>query len=171
MISVRYFTIAVLATAPLTAQTAPISGTCAAASCEAGAIYVVAIESLLARPGGSSEAPRVLSQVYLAPFKPLNTGRPAPVADFNLVSMGLIRRRWPNASIVDSAAIVGTGGQLQPGGSLFVVSPIDWMGKDDARLEIARYPKDWNWGEQFFVWVHRGAAGWDVARIEVGWQN
>jgi hypothetical protein len=45
------------------------------------------------------------------------------------------------------------------------------MGQDDARLEIARYPKDWNWGEQYFVWVRRGPAGWGVARIEVGWQN
>jgi hypothetical protein len=45
------------------------------------------------------------------------------------------------------------------------------MGTDAARLEIARYPTDWDRGEQYFIWIRLGPAGWHAVRVEVGWQN
>jgi hypothetical protein len=83
----------------------------------------------------------------------------------------MLHSRWPQATVVDSAEVVGPGGTLVAGGPLFVVSPIDWMGPDDARLEVARYGMHWSWGEQYFVWLHRSSPGWHVARVEIGWQN
>ncbi len=161
----------IAAAAPLYAQTPNPSPTCVAAVCEAGAIYVAALDSLRAKLGDTIHAPRVLEAVYVAPFKPLNAARPAAVAEFTMLDGDMLERRWAGASIVDSAQVVTATGALRPAGSLFVVSPIDWMGTDAARLEIARYPTDWNWGEQYFIWMRLGPAGWHAVRVEVGWQN
>jgi hypothetical protein len=150
---------------------APASPHCAAVFCEAGAIHVAALDSLRTYLGDTLQPPRVLDAVYVAPFKPLHGPRPAAVASFADLDASMLKRRWPDASIVDSADVVTATGALRPGGSLFVVSPIDWMGAGEARLEIARYPDDWNVGEQFHIRVQHGPAGWHAVRVDVGWQN
>jgi hypothetical protein len=161
--------------APLQAQQDPAIGPhCAAAFCEAGTIYAVAIDTLWrAQPTPPTLPPRVYSAVYLVPFGPLpGEMRGAPLASFATIDGGMLARYWPQSSIVDSAGSVQTDGHtLKPGGTLFVVGPIDWMGPDSARLQLAEYPKDLSWGVQYFVWVERGPKGWRATRVAVGWQN
>lgn len=152
------------------AQAKPIGPHCAAVSCEAGTIYVVAIDSL-SRRFGDSLPPRVLSTVCTAPFLPLRGGRPAPAGQFDLIAFGMLTRSVPGARVVDSASVVRRDRTLTPGGALFVVSPLDWMGEDLVRLEIARYPTHWDIGEQYFIVCERGPTGWRVRRIDTGWQN
>jgi len=161
--------------APLQAQQGPVIGPyCAAAFCEEGTIYAVAIDTLWrAHTTPSKPPPRAFSTVYLAPFRPLSGEiRGAPLASFATVSGGMLAKYWPGSSIVDSAGAVQSDGHtLKPGGTLYVVGPIDWMGPDTARLQLAEYPKDFGWGVQYFVWVERGLTGWRACRVAVGWQN
>ena len=154
----------------IAAQTKPVGPFCMAPSCEAGTIYAVSIDSLT-RHYHDTLPPRVLANVYTAPFLPLSGGRPAPAARLELVGSGMLTRHIPGARIVDSTDVLGPDHMLSPGGPLFVVSPLDWMGEDLVRLEIARYPTHWAWGEQYFVLCERGPRGWRVRQIDIGWQN
>jgi hypothetical protein len=161
-----------LVASALQAQGAPIGVHCAAALCEEGTMYAVAIDSLLRGHTPSETSPRVLRAVYVAPFYGGRWPRPAPVAWFDQLDPGMLRRYWPRAAIVDSADVVTPDGHtLTAGGPLYVVAPIDWTGKDDARVQIAEYPRDFLWGVQYLVNLRRGPLGWRVSQIDIGRQN
>jgi hypothetical protein len=161
--------------APLQAQQAPPIGPhCVAALCEEGTIYAVAIDTLLrAQATASTLPPRVLRPLYLVPLAPLAGGsRGAALASFDDIGAGILEKYWPESRIVDSAEVVQSDGHtLRPGGALYVLGPIDWMGPDLARLQLAEYSRDMRWGVQYFVWLERGVRGWCPSRVAIGWQN
>lgn len=64
-----------------------------------------------------------------------------------------------------------TGIQLRPGGCLFALSPIDWLGRHIVRLQVAEYPRSINYGGQYLLELQRGPDGWRVTRVDIGWQN
>ena len=152
------------------AQDRRIGVGCAAALCEPGVIYAVAIDSIQKRVSDSLP-PRILQAMYLAPFKPVARPRPASVGDFDPGWALVVGRHLPGTTTVDSAEVVAPSGELLPGGSLLVVSPLDWLGEDLVRLEVARYFGSWHTGEQYFVICSRGRDGWHVKSLAVGWQN
>jgi len=160
---------------PLYGQVSPRVGpACAAAVCEEGTIYTVAIDTLW-RSGKSapSSPPRVLRWVFQSPFRPLPGQASAPpVAALDNATGDMLSRVWAGAALLDSSQLVERDGHtLKPGGPLYIVSPIDWMGQDQARLQVAEYPHDINWGAQHFILVARAPNGWHVTRVETGMQN
>jgi hypothetical protein len=159
--------LAIVAPPVAAAQSQPIGTHCAAALCEPGTIYAVTLDSLQ-RQWRDSVPPRVLEALYVEPFG-MTAGRRSPVAPF--ADLATVSKYLPGTTVVDSVSIVSSDGALRPGGTLYVFSPIDWMGLDAVRLVVARYPRHWSWGEQYFVWCERGPTGWHVTRIATGWQN
>jgi hypothetical protein len=176
-LSILVVTVVVAATPvgnSLQAQERPVSPWCSAAFCEEGAIYVAAIDSMLGRTGPpcTEQPPRVLSTIHIAPFRRLDGEVSPPIALYTDTDPGMLRRRWPDAQVVDSAAVVdSTGRYLVPGGCLYVLSPIDWLSRDIVRLQLAQYTKTIDLGAQYFILLERGREGWGVVRIDVGRQN
>jgi hypothetical protein len=98
--------------------------------------------------------------------------RGAALASFDAVDAGMLKKYWPQSSILDSSEmLLADGHTLKPGGALFILGPIDWMGPDAARLQVAMYPRDFQWGAQYFARVERKANGWQAADVAIGWQN
>ena len=157
----------------LTAQVPAIGRHCAARVCEESTIYAVAIDSVLRRPHvENSAAPRILKRLYLVPFHALRTQAPMVGVLDEFSDGSTFRRFWRAAQILDSAQIVGPDGHtLSPGGPLIILSPIDWLAEDAARLQLAEYPRDMYSGGQLFVFLRRGPRGWYVREISVGAMN
>src|SRR5439155_753149 len=131
------------------------------------------LDSLLKQPHGEhSGAPRIFKRLYLVPFNAISAAAPAVGVLSDFGDGSILRRYWRTAQIVDSAQVVGPDGHtLRPGGPLYILSPIDWLGPDAAHFQVAEYTDDLNSGAQLFLLLRRGQQGWIVTEISVGIQN
>jgi hypothetical protein len=84
----------------------------------------------------------------------------------------MVRRIWPGSTIVDlNTVTAGRGAKLIPGGPLFILAPVTWLGEHAARVRLAVYPDRLDSGVEYYMFLQYRVDHWQVVRLERGWQN